>query len=114
MDDVYIVEIASTGNDGMPKDTVAEGAVCRMFSDGSDFETVYYGRIALDPRDLGKEGLDHLATVYGIEPEGLYMGDPEEIVVTVTGCRLRQGMHIVRREPHFRKVPLFRTLGHHR
>ena len=81
MDDVYIVEIASTGNDGMPKDTVAEVAVCRMFSDGSDFETVYYGRIALDPRDLGKESLDHLATVYGIEPEGLYMGDPEEMVV---------------------------------
>lgn len=81
MDDVYIVEIAATGDNGMPKDTVAEVAVCKMFSDGSDFETTYYGRIALDPRDLGKDALDHLADVHGIGPEGLYMGDPEDTVV---------------------------------
>ncbi len=81
MDDVYIVEIAATGEKGMPKDTVIEVAVCRMFQDGSEFETVYYGRVATDPRDLGKEALDRLVNEYGIEPEGLYMGDPEDEVV---------------------------------
>lgn len=30
MDDVYVVELATTGPSGYPKDTVAEIAVCRV------------------------------------------------------------------------------------
>lgn len=81
MDDVYIVEIVSTGNAGMPKDTVAEVGVCRMFADGSDFDTVFDGRVALDPRDIGAGSLDHLSQTYGIQPEELYMGDDQSFVV---------------------------------
>ena len=74
MDDVYVVEIAVTGPKGAPKDRVAEGAVGRGRSDGSDFETVYNDSVALDPLDLGKEPLDYMEANYGITPEDLYAG----------------------------------------
>lgn len=82
MDDVYVVEIATTGPKGMPKDTVAEVAVCRMLADGSDFDTVYDNLIMMDPRDLGKEGLDYLSENYGILPEELYAGESLDRVVS--------------------------------
>ena len=82
MDDVYVVEIAATGPKGMPKDTVAEVAVCRMLADGSDFDTVYDCMVAMDPRDIGKEGLDYLTSNYGIQPEELYSGEEQSVVVS--------------------------------
>ncbi len=81
MDDVYVVEIATTGPKGVPADTVAEVAVCRMLADGSDFDTIYSVSIAMDPRDIGKEGLDHLSKNYGIRPEELYLGEGTDKVV---------------------------------
>ena len=81
MDDVYVVEIATTGPKGIPKDTVAEVAVCRMLADGSDFDTVYDCLISMDPRDIGKEGLDYLTGNYGIQPEELYAGEDRDRVV---------------------------------
>lgn len=80
MDDLYVVEIAATGAKGLPADAVAEVAVCRLPGDGSEFETVFWGRVMLDPLDIGKEALDHLESVYGITAESLYAGDPEEEV----------------------------------
>jgi len=80
MDDLYVVEIAATGAKGLPADAVAEVAVCRLPGDGSEFETVFWGRVMLDPLDIGKEALDHLESVYGITAETLYAGDPEEEV----------------------------------
>jgi len=80
MDDLYVVEIAATGTKGLPADAVAEVAVCRLPGDGSEFETVFWGRVMLDPLDIGKEALDHLESVYGITAESLYAGDPEEEV----------------------------------
>lgn len=82
MDDVYVVEIATTGPKGIPKDTVAEVAVCRMLADGSDFDTVYDCLISMDPRDIGKEGLDYLTGNYGIQPEELYAGEDLDRVVS--------------------------------
>lgn len=82
MDDVYVVELATTGPLGYPKDTVAEIAVCRMFSDGSDFETVYNDGVALDPMDLGKPSLDYMEENYGIEPEDLYAGSDADRVAS--------------------------------
>ncbi len=81
MDDVYVVEIATTGPNGVPADMVAEVAVCRMLADGSNFDTVYSGSIAMDPRDIGKEGLDHLSGNYDIRPEELYLGEGTDEVV---------------------------------
>lgn len=74
MDDVYVVEVAATGPRGYPNDSVAEIAVCRVFGDGSDFETVYNDGVFLDPKDLGKEPLDYMQANYGIQPENLYSG----------------------------------------
>lgn len=74
MDDVYVVEIAATGPAGVPKDAVAEIAVCRVLADGSDFETLYHDGVALDPLDLGKASLDYMEGSYGILPEDLYAG----------------------------------------
>ncbi len=74
MDDVYVVEIAATGPRGYPNDSVAEIAVCRVFGDGSDFETVYNDGVFLDPKDLGKDPLDYMQANHGIEPEDLYAG----------------------------------------
>ncbi len=75
MDDVYVVEVAITGPKGMPADTVAKVAVSRMLMDGSDFDTVYSGSIAIDPKNIGREGLDHLSGNYGIRPEELYSSE---------------------------------------
>ena len=80
MVDIHVVEIAATGARGMPADAVAEVAVCLLPADGSEFETVFWGRVALDPLDIGKEALDHLESEYGITAESLYAGDPEEEV----------------------------------
>ena len=74
MDDVYVVEVAATGPKGYPNDSVAEIAVCRVFGDGSDFETVYNDGVFLDPKDLGKDPLDYMQANHGIEPEDLYAG----------------------------------------
>ncbi|MBQ8179214.1 MAG: hypothetical protein IJ026_02050 [Candidatus Methanomethylophilaceae archaeon] len=81
MDEVHVVEVATTGTSGFPRDRVYQVAVCRMFADGSDFDTVFHGSVCLDPRDLGKEALDRMSSVYGTNPEELYMGDPEADVV---------------------------------
>ena len=80
MDDVYVVELASTGPKGAPDDPVAEIAVCRMDGDGGDFDTVYSELIALDPRDLGKDSLDYLSDNFDIHPEELYGGLPVSTV----------------------------------
>lgn len=80
MDEVYVVEVASTGIVGIPKDVVAQVAVCRMDAAGRDFDTVFDATVSLDPRDLGKDALDHLSGCYGIEPEELYAGDPADRV----------------------------------
>lgn len=89
MDDVYVVEIAATGPKGAPKDAAVEVAVCRMLADGSDFDSVYDGAVAMDPRDLGKESLDYLEENYGIESEDLYTGEDREEVVG----RLREAIY---------------------
>lgn len=82
MDDVYVVEIATTGPKGLPNDSVAEVAVCRMMADGSDFDTIFYETVALDPRDMGKGALDYMADNYGIVAEDLYGGCPADEVVS--------------------------------
>lgn len=81
MDDVHVVEVSVTGSRGVPKDVVAEVAVCRVFSDGRDYDTVYTGSVSMDPRDLGKESLDFLTSNYGIDPQDLYFGEDEGTVV---------------------------------
>lgn len=81
MEDLYVVEIAATGTKGAPSDAVAEVAVCLLPGSGSEFETVFWGRVMLDPLDIGKESLDHLESEYGVTAESLYAGDPEEEVV---------------------------------
>ena len=81
MDEVYVVEVSTTGPKGAPADAVAQIAVCRMLPDGSDFDTVYDATVAMDPKDLGKESLDHLSGCFGINPEDLYLGEDLNRVV---------------------------------
>lgn len=81
MDDVYVVQIASTGPKGMPSEAVAEIAVCRMLADGSDFDTILSETVSIDPLDLGKDSLDWLSSSYGINPEDLYAGEDRDVVV---------------------------------
>ena len=81
MDEVYVVEVSTTGPKGAPADAVAQIAVCRMLPDGSDFDTVYDAMVAMDPKDLGKESLDHLSGCFGINPEDLYLGEDLDRVV---------------------------------
>lgn len=82
MDEVYVVEIATTGSAGAPRDAVAEVAVCRMLADGSDFDTVFDSVIALDPRNIGKDALDFLSEEYEINAEDLYAGEELSDVVS--------------------------------
>ena len=82
MDDVYVVEVATTGPKGAPSDRVAEIAVCKVLSDGSDYDTVYHDGVSIDPLDLGKGPLDYMESNFGILPEDLYEGSPEDRVVS--------------------------------
>lgn len=81
MDDVYVVEVAATGPKGFPQDRVVQVSVCRMHSDGTDFDTVYDSLVFADPMDLGKDSLDYLSDNYGITAEMLYVSPPEDVVV---------------------------------
>lgn len=89
MDEVYIVEVAVTGERGFPKDTVAQVAICRMEADGSDYETIYDDFIVLDPRDIGHDGLERLDKVYGIPADALYLGEEASTVIGHTRDVLR-------------------------
>ena len=81
MDDVYVTEIATSGPKGMPSDTVVQVAVCRMFADGSDYDTVFEGTLAIDPLDLDKASRDYMEQRFGITAETLYAGeDPKGLV----------------------------------
>ncbi len=81
MDDVVVVECATTGTKGFPIDRVIEVSVCRMHRDGMDFDTVYDSFVYADPMDIGKDALDHLQNEYGITAETLYAAPEEGIVV---------------------------------
>lgn len=71
----YIVEIATTGTSGYPKDVVVQIGICRLSDDFSDYDSVYDATIAVDPKDLGHDALDRIDSVYGISPESLYFGE---------------------------------------
>ncbi len=82
MDDVYVVQIAATGSKGLPSDAVSQVAVCRMLSDGSDFDTVFFETVSLDPLDIGKDSLDYMSESFGINAEDLYSGMDAESVAS--------------------------------
>ena len=81
MDDVYVVECATTGDKGFPYNKVVQIAICKMHKDGEDYDTIYDSFISVDPLDIGKEGLDHLQSHYGITAETLYAAPDEEYVI---------------------------------
>jgi len=72
MEDVYVVEIATSGPQGYPMDRVVEISATRVLADGSDFDTVYDSFVFADPLDIGKDSLDYLDENYGIDPGTLY------------------------------------------
>ena len=79
MDKTFAVETVATGTKGFPWDKVVQIAVCEIC--GGTYRTVFAGCIGSDPRDLGKEPLDRLSSLFGIHAEDLYGGEPEESVV---------------------------------
>ena len=81
MDEVYVVQVATTGPKGAPSDGVAQICICRMLPDGSDFDTVYDAELSMDPRDVGKASLDYMSENFGLNAEGLYAGESSEDVV---------------------------------
>lgn len=83
MDEVYVVEVATTGPNGAPNDGVVQIGICRMLPDGSDFDSVYSGTVCIDPRDIGSDSLNYLSERYGIMAEHLYAGEPSDVVI---GC----------------------------
>jgi hypothetical protein len=89
MDDVYVVEAAMTGPKGFPQDRVVEVSVCRMLSDGGDYDTVYDSFVFADPMDLGKDSLDYLQENHGITAEMLYVSPEEDVVVKELFSKLR-------------------------
>lgn len=75
MNDTFVVEIATTGIAGCPKDAVVEIAICRLFPDFSDYDSVYDAMVYMDPKDLGYDALERIDSLYGISPDELYLGD---------------------------------------
>lgn len=84
MEDVYIVEVVPTGPARYPRDTVVEVAVCRVLANGLDYDSVLAERIAMEPRELGKNALDYLELFHGLTPQDLYFGETEKDVVERT------------------------------
>ena len=78
-----------TGPGGFPQERVVEVSVCRMYSDGTDFDTMYDSFVFAEPMDLGKVSLDYLSDNYGITAEMLYVAPPEDIVVRELFDKLR-------------------------
>jgi len=89
MDDVHIVEVATTGPKGFPMDRVIEVAVCRMHRDGNDFDTVYDSFVFADPMDIGKDALDYIQENYGVTAETLYAAPDVDIVSKELLMKLR-------------------------
>lgn len=75
MSDTFVVEVATTGTTGYPEDVVVGIAICRLFPDFSDYDSVYDATIYMDPKDLGYDALRRIDSMYGISPDELYLGD---------------------------------------
>ena len=87
MDEVYVVDVSTTGGFGFPRDAVFQVAVCRVERGKEDFETVLSRNVGMDPMDVGKDSLDYMTEAYGLGADVLYAGDPLiEVVGNVREC----------------------------
>ncbi len=79
---VYVVEVNSDGDKGYPENVVVEVGICRIDMETLDYDSVYGELIEKDPLDMGKTSLDFLTDRAGIDTRELYLGLPEENVIS--------------------------------
>lgn len=82
MSSIFVVEVNSDGDEGYPENVVVEVGICRINTETLDYDSVYGELIEKDPLDLGKASLDNLTDRAGIDVRELYLGLPEENVVS--------------------------------
>lgn len=80
--DMYVIEVNADGDKGYPDNIVVEVGVCKVDLDRMDFDSIYSDIIVLDPLNMGKTSLDWLTDTAGIDVRELYMGLPQEEVVS--------------------------------
>lgn len=80
--DMYVIEVNADGDKGYPDNIVVEVGVCRVDLDRMDFDSIYNDIILLDPLNMGKTSLDWLTDTAGIDVRELYMGSPQEEIVS--------------------------------
>lgn len=79
---IYVVEVNADGDKGYPDNVVVEIGICRINTETLDYDSVYGELIEKDPLDMGKTSLDVLTDTAGIDVRELYLGLPEEDVVS--------------------------------
>ena len=80
--EIYVIEVNTDGDKGYPDNIVVEVGVCRVNLDTMDFDSIYNDIILLDPLDMGKTSLDWITDTAGIDVRELYLGSPQEEVVS--------------------------------
>lgn len=80
--ELYVIEVNADGDKGYPDNIVVEVGVCRVDLEIMDFDSIYNDIILLDPLDIGKTSLDWLTDTAGIDVRELYLGSPQEEVVS--------------------------------
>lgn len=79
---MYVIEVNADGDKGYPDNIVVEVGVCKVDLDRMDFDSIYNDIILLNPVDMGKTSLDWLTDTAGIDVRELYLGTPQEEVVS--------------------------------
>ncbi len=79
---MYVIEVNADGDKGYPDNIVVEVGICKVDLDSMDFDSVYNDLLLLDPLDIGKTSLDWLTETAGIDVRELYLGTPQNEVVS--------------------------------
>lgn len=79
---MYVIEVNADGDKGYPDNIIVEVGICRVDLDRMDFDSIYNDIILLDPLNMGKTSLDWLTDTAGIDVRELYLGSPQEEVVS--------------------------------
>lgn len=79
-DDIFVVQILTSGPNGYPYDDIAEIAVCSVNLTDEKVELLYEQVVSIEPKNLGRSKLEYLFKRFGISAEELASGEPASAV----------------------------------
>lgn len=79
--EVYVIQVITTGPEGFPKDRVAEIGIASADLTNGDVRSVYVSRVGCGERPLSREEAEYLGSKAGIVPSDLDSAPPPGSVV---------------------------------